>query len=66
MYDQLKKDGELTPDMLSLLGITKQDQPEFLQKIGELELLAEETGNPLITKVPDGELTDEAIIFIVT
>ena len=44
MYDELKADGKLTPDMLSLLGISKKDQPEFLQKIGELELLAEETG----------------------
>jgi len=43
-YNKMKTDGTLTPDMLALIGINKKDQPEFMKKMNELELLAQQTG----------------------
>lgn len=44
LYNQMKKDGELTPDMLELFGIPKVQQAEFEKKMNELELLAQQSG----------------------
>tara|TARA_B100000497_G_scaffold105472_1_gene121757 strand:- start:1221 stop:2801 length:1581 start_codon:yes stop_codon:yes gene_type:complete len=44
LYNEMKKKGELTPDMLELFGIPKVQQAEFEKKMNELELLAEQNG----------------------
>jgi len=44
LYNEMKKKGELTPDMLELFGIPKVQQAEFEKKMNELEMLAEESG----------------------
>ena len=44
LYNELKGKNELTPDMLELLGIPRENQADFEKKMNELELLAEESG----------------------
>jgi len=44
LYNEMKKKGELTPDMLELFGIPKVQQAEFEKKMNELELLAQQSG----------------------
>ena len=44
LYNQMKKDGTLTPDMLALFGIPKVQQAEFEKKMNALELLAQQNG----------------------
>ena len=58
LYNQMKKEGTLTPDMLELFGIPKVQQADFEKKMNELELLAQQSG------MKPAELMDRKIALV--
>ena len=44
LYNELIKEGPISPDMLELIGIPRKSQSEFEKKMNELEMLAQESG----------------------
>ena len=58
LYNKMKAEGTLSPDMLELFGIPKVQQADFEKKMNELELLAQQSG------MKPAELMDRKIALV--